>query len=52
MIYQAMSREEADKIVEWAEDQLTVSMTVWQKELFAVILMHPDAGFTVSYGRY
>lgn len=49
--YQTMSRAEADKIVAWAEDNLTVSMTPWQKEVFATLLMYPDVEFTPINGR-
>ncbi len=46
-----MSRPEADKIISWTEEQLTVTIQPWQKELFAVILMYPDVKFDVSIPR-
>ena len=47
-----MSRAEADKIIAWAEDNLTVSMTDWQREVFATLLMYPDVEFKPANGRH
>lgn len=41
MLEPAMTAEEADEIVNWAQDALAMTMTPWQKELLAIALMHP-----------
>jgi hypothetical protein len=51
MTFQTMSRKEADEKIEWLEGALTVSMTDWQKELFAAMLMYPDMKFTLEHRR-
>ncbi len=51
MTHPIVSRKEADKIVAKAESLLTVTMTPWQKEVFAIMLMHPDVKFDVRIPR-
>jgi hypothetical protein len=51
MSFQTMSRKEADEKIEWLEGALTVSMTAWQKELFAAMLMYPDMKFELGHRR-
>ncbi len=52
MIYRTMSRPEADKIVTWVEEHLTVTMAPWQKEMFATMVMYPDVKFELPKGRH
>lgn len=49
--YQTMSRAEADKIITWVEDNLTVCVPPWQKEIFATLLMYPDLEFQLPTRR-
>jgi hypothetical protein len=49
--YQTMSRAEAHKIVSWVEDNITVSIPDWQREVLATMFMYPDLEFTLP-GRY
>jgi hypothetical protein len=51
VIYQTMSRQEADEKVTWLENQLTVTLTAWQKDIFAAMLMYPDVPFDVRIPR-
>jgi hypothetical protein len=51
MTFQTMSRKEADEKIEWLEGALTVSLTAWQKELFAAMLMYPDMKFELGHSR-
>lgn len=51
MSFQTMSRKEADEKIDFLEGLLTVSMTNWQRELFATMLMYPDVQFDLRYRR-
>ncbi len=46
--YQTMSRPEADKIVDRAEELLEVTMSSWQREILATLMMYPDLSFSLG----
>ncbi len=51
MIRKAVNQEEAAEVIAWAENNLTVTITAWQKELFMTLLMYPDVKFDVRIPR-
>lgn len=51
MSFQTMSRKEADKITDTLVELLTVEVTPWQREIFAVLLMYPDVKFELGHRR-
>lgn len=49
--YQTMSRPEADKIINWVKTQFTVTLTDWQEDIFAAMIMNPDLEFRLPKAR-
>ena len=46
-----IDREEADAMVAWMENLLTVAVTPWQRQVLAMLIMHPDVPLTLGYHR-